>query len=78
MSADNLERNNRTRSVMVCYFSLHNIKVLLYYCVFLSRTLQELKVEDNNIHQKEVISLNFNSRTEGPLLPFQQANSRLI
>ena len=64
---------------MVCYFSLKKkSKVLLYYFAFLSRTLQELKVEENNIDQKEVISLNFNNRTEGPLFPFQQANSRLI
>ena len=78
MRADNLERDNRTGQVMGCNFSLQNIKVLLYYFVFLSRTLQELKAEENNIHLEEVISLNFNNRTEGPLLPFQQAESRLI
>ena len=79
MRADNLERYNRTGPVMVCYFSLKKkSKVLLYYFAFISRTLQELKVEENNIDQKEVISLNFNNRTEGPLFLFQQANSRLI
>ena len=38
ISADNLERDNSTGTVMVCYFSLQNIKVLLYYfnlCFFL-------------------------------------------
>ena len=78
MPADNLERDNRTGPVMVCYFSLQNIKVLLYYFVFLSRTLQELKVEDNNVDQEEVIPLNFNNTFIGSLLPFQQSNSRLI
>ena len=67
MSADNLERDNSTGTVMVCYFSLQNIKVLLYYFVFLSRTLQELKVKDDNVDQEEVISLNFNNRKEGSL-----------
>ena len=67
MSADNLQRDNRTGPVMVCYFSLQNIEVLLYYFVFLSRRLQELNIEDNNIDQEEVLSLNFNNRTKGPL-----------
>ena len=41
---------------MVCYFSLKNLTVLLYYFVFLSRTLHELKVEGtDNIDQEEVI-----------------------
>ena len=67
MSSDNLERDNGTGPVTVCYFSLQNIKVLLYYFVFLSRTLQELKVKDDNVDQEEVISLNFNNRKEGSL-----------
>ena len=64
--------------VLVCYFSFKKSKVLLYYFAFLSRTLQELKCEKSNIDQEEVIFLNFNNRTEGPLLPLQRANSRLI
>ena len=67
MSSDNLERDNGKEPVMVCYFSLQNKKVLLYYFVFLSRTYQELKVEDDNVDQEEVISLNFKNRKEGPL-----------
>ena len=38
MSADNLERDNSTGTVMMCYFSLQNIKVLFYFfnlCFFL-------------------------------------------
>ena len=64
--------------VLVCYFSFEKSKVLLYYFAFLSRTLQEQKREKSNIDQEEVIFLNFNNRTEGPLLPLQRANSRLI
>ena len=55
---------------MVCYFLKKKCKELFYYFVFLFRTLQELKGEGNNIDEEEVISLNVNNRTEGPLLPF--------
>ena len=64
---------------MVCYFPLKNVlKVFLYSFVFLSRGLQELKGEENTVDQKEVISLTFNYRTEGPLLPLEKLNSLVI
>ena len=47
---------------MVCYFSLKILTVLLYYFVFLSRALHELKGEGNTVDQKEVISLTFKNR----------------
>ena len=47
---------------MVCYFSLKNLTVLLYYFVFLSRELHELKGGGNTVDQKEVISLTFKNR----------------
>ena len=71
MRADNLERDNRTGSVMDgVLFSFENKNVLLYYFVFLCRTLRGLKGEGNTVDEKQVISLTFNNRTEGRRLPF--------
>ena len=63
---------------MVCYYPLKKCKVSLYYFVLLSSTLQELEGGENTVDQKEVISLAFNNRSEGPFLPLQKPNSLVI
>ena len=63
---------------MVCYFPLKKCKVSLYYFVFLSSTLHWLESEENTVDQKEVISLAFNNRSEGPFLPLEKPNSLVI